>query len=233
MLRIMKLFGLFTLALGIFLGVLLRDGKAQIIKMAQAVPGELIIDQSISGSSTLGIVAAQKLTDTANSAYFLDPAATGDSLVTAGKVTAGSFAGDGSLLTGISGIPASLVSFFNLAACPSGWTELTAARGMYIVGLPASGTLAGTSGTALTNLESRAVGQHNHGISDPGHSHSMVMSNNSGGGLVVPEAWYNDNGSNNRTGYTSSTTIGISINNSGSVAGTNAPYIQLLACQKS
>ncbi|MEK9143028.1 MAG: hypothetical protein AAB481_00140 [Patescibacteria group bacterium] len=224
---------------------------------AQAVVGELIIDQSVSGSSTLGIITAQKLTDSASSTYFLDPAATGDSLVAAGKVTAGSFAGDGSLLTGISGIPAGLVSFFNLTSCPTGWTELTTARGMYIVGLPLSGTLAGSSGTALTNLESRAVGQHLHSvdpastsvsISDPGHTHDVsdvrVDATSTGGGWGPHNAVYNLTWSaflpNPLTASSRTTSITASVDiaafnsaNAGSVAGTNAPYIQLLACQKS
>src|SRR5688500_7198572 len=53
---------------------------------------------------------------------------------------------------GAPGAPAGAVSFFNLAACPSGWTELTGARGRYLVGVPSGGTLGGTAGTALTNL---------------------------------------------------------------------------------
>ena len=48
--------------------------------------------------------------------------------------------------------PAGAVMFFNLASCPSGWTELTSARGRYLVGRPSGGALAGTQGTALTNL---------------------------------------------------------------------------------
>ena len=204
---------------------------------AQAVVGELIIDQSVSGSSTLGIITAQKLTDSASSTYFLDPAATGDSLVAAGKVTAGSFAGDGSLLTGISGIPAGLVSFFNLTSCPTGWTELTTARGMYIVGLPLSGTLAGSSGTALTNLESRPVGQHNHSASQGTHAHSILVA----GSGALGTRWVVGNGGYTNSGWdlgqgelTSVVSSGpITIGNAGSVAGTNAPYIQLLACQKS
>jgi hypothetical protein len=126
-------------------------------------------------------------------------------------------------------VPAGAVSFFNLATCPNGWSELTTARGRYLVGLPSGGTLTATAGTALTDLENRAVGQHNHGITDPGHSHVIqgggstheVESGNGsfpGGPWVLRDALTN--------------TTGITINNAGSVAGTNAPYLQLLVCQK-
>lgn len=53
----------------------------------RATVGDVTIDQSVGGSSTLGIVTAQKLVDTANSAYFIDPAATGNALVVAGAAT--------------------------------------------------------------------------------------------------------------------------------------------------
>jgi hypothetical protein len=87
------------------------------------------------------------------------------------------------------------VAFFNSPGCPLGWSELTAALGRYIVGRPGGGTLGGTRGTALTNLENRAVGQHNHGVTAEGtargdhdhggggtsttagnHSHSVTVS---------------------------------------------------------
>lgn len=80
--------GLIALALGIFLGVLLRTAKEQVTPLVHAVVGDVTLDQSTGGTATLGNVAFQKLTDTANSAYFLDPAATGDSLVVAGTATA-------------------------------------------------------------------------------------------------------------------------------------------------
>lgn len=202
-------------------------------KHVEAAGEPLTIDAPVTFTSTNNLTVP-KVIDAANSSYFLDPAATGDSLVAAGKVTAGSFAGDGSLLTGIAGTPAGAVVFFNLAACPTGWTELVAARGMYMVGLPASGTLAGTSGAALTNLESRAVGQHNHGISDPGHGHSVSIGADDNCCSGRRELAGNGD---TQYGYvsfnTTSATTSISINNAGSVAGTNAPYIQLLTCQKS
>lgn len=150
-------------------------------------------------------------------------------------------------------IPTGTVAYFNLSSCPSNWTELTNARGRYIVGLPLGGTLAATNGTVLSNLEDRAVGQHshsgttnsagshNHSISDPGHTHQIPSYNSSGGSYVVDtivgtrtEAYYG----------TGSALTGISINNAGShthsfttdnagsVSGTNAPYIQFLVCQK-
>jgi hypothetical protein len=51
--------------------------------------------------------------------------------------------------------PSGAVMMFDLAACPAGWTELVAARGRAIVAVPAGGTLAGTVGAALSDLEDR------------------------------------------------------------------------------
>jgi hypothetical protein len=124
-------------------------------------------------------------------------------------------------------IPSGAVMFFNLPSCPSGWSELTAARGRYLVGKPSGGTLAGTQGTALTDLENRAVGQHNHSITDPGHSHELASHGNMNCGSGCSHLWVYAGGY-----YTQSSTTGITIDNEGSVSGTNAPYIQLCACQK-
>ena len=82
--------------------------------------------------------------------------------VTSSKVLDGSLLGaDFAAGEGSPGdlLPAGAVSFFDLASCPSGWSELTAARGRYLVGLPSGGTLSGTAGTAPTNLENRPVGR--------------------------------------------------------------------------
>ncbi|MBI5151721.1 MAG: LamG domain-containing protein, partial [Candidatus Pacebacteria bacterium] len=113
------------------------------------------------------------------------------------------------------------------STCPAGWTEYTAARGRYIVGTPASGTIGATVGTALSNTENRPVGQHNHGITDPGHTHSINTSGAAGGanGGLAQGGPYTYNAIN-------SSTTGVTINNEGSVAGTNAPYIQLTYCSK-
>lgn len=122
--------------------------------------------------------------------------------------------------------------FFNLAACPAGWAELLGARGRYLVGLPNGGTLAQEVGTALSSAENRAAGQHTHAISDPGHSHTVdydAMRGDNGGPI---EYVTKDSSGTNRTLSTTSSTTGISVQNAGTVAGTNAPYIQLLVCQK-
>lgn len=76
-------------------------------------------------------------------------------------------AGKADSLSGLSGA----VMHFALPECPSGWSELTAARGRTLVGLPASGSLAGTSGTPLGNLETR---QHTHTVSPPSFTTSSV-----------------------------------------------------------
>lgn len=125
-------------------------------------------------------------------------------------------------------IPAGAVMFFNLPACPDGWSELTPARGRYVVGLPGGGSLGATVGVALTAEEDRSAGRHGHAINDPGHSHSYV---NNG-------TWqYYCGGNYCQTQYgaaqtTGSTSTGVTVEDYGTVAGTNAPYIQLLVCQK-
>ena len=128
---------------------------------------------------------------------------------------------------GGAGVPAGFVGFFNLSVCPTGWSELTAAKGRYLVGLPSGGTLAGTKGTALSNLEDRPVGQHNHTVNDPGHGHSYHKSVVGGGSFISGAL---DTSAANVDTTTNPT--GISINNSGIVSGTNAHYLQLLVCQK-
>lgn len=134
---------------------------------------------------------------------------------------------DVALKSDSSGIPSGMVAFFAVSSCPSGWAEYTAMRGRYAVGLVSSGALEGTAGTALTNQESRAVGQHTHSVTDPGHLHTYSQ-------MVAGGSTYVGAGSTFDliSGNTSTATTGITIANSGSVAGTNAPYIQLLGCKK-
>jgi len=131
--------------------------------------------------------------------------------------------------------PAGQVSFFNLGSCPSGWTELTTARGRYLVGRVAGGTLGGTVGTALSNLQNRAVGLHTHGVTDPGHFHNSIIDQGATD-ATDQTGEFQDTAMPTIFSDFDQTTIGftgLTINNAGSVAGTNAPYLQLLVCQKS
>ena len=125
-----------------------------------------------------------------------------------------------------SDIPAGAVAFFNAEACPPGWAEFMLARGRYIVGLPLNGTLTGVQGIALSNLEDRPVGRHTHEVDDPGHDHwytpPVLTSTGSGGskaGVGSPIK-------------TSKDPTLIQIVEAGDTPGTNAPYVQLLACMK-
>jgi hypothetical protein len=127
-----------------------------------------------------------------------------------------------------------LVAFFD-KACPSGWSAYGAAAGRTIVGTPAGGAVGATVGTALANQENRAVGQHGHGVVDPGHTHSVNAGNTVNAGNV-PFVRFQSNGSDELLSAGSLTTLarttGITVANAGTVAGTNAPYVQLLACRK-
>ena len=126
--------------------------------------------------------------------------------------------------------PAGGVMFFNLASCPAGWSELAAAQGRYLVGVPAGGTLGGTSGIPLGNQESRPVGQHSHSATDSGHSHSIPTVTGSNGNVIRP--LYGSGGITSSAHRTNSSQSSITVANAGSVAGTNAPYLQLRVCQK-
>lgn len=76
-------------------------------------------------------------------------------------------------------VPTGAVMTFDLASCPAGWSELTAARGRALVGLPAAGVLKGTVGTALANQENRThahsvnVGAFDSAAAAVPHTHSV------------------------------------------------------------
>lgn len=155
------------------------------------------------------------------------------------------------------GVPSGAVMFFNLPGCPTGWSDLNAAQGRYIVGLPSGGTLGGTAGSALTNLENRATGAHTHTVDPPStntsssgnHNHNFhtaVNDVNSSSSQGYPAGnnhrafrttdrrqTVQDNGTIiNEGAHTHSVDIPQFNSGSTGVTGTNAPYIQLKVCQK-
>lgn len=66
-------------------------------------------------------------------------------------------------------IPAGAIMFFNLASCPSGWTEVAGAAGRFLV---AAGTL-GSDTYSVGNTGGEA--RHTISIAEmPSHSHTMV-----------------------------------------------------------
>jgi hypothetical protein len=74
--------------------------------------------------------------------------------------------------------PAGTAMLFAIAGCPSGWSELAAARGRAVVGLGAGGTVAGTVGAPLRDLENRAHAHSTRSVTVdtsavPGHIHSI------------------------------------------------------------
>ena len=129
--------------------------------------------------------------------------------------------------------PSGAVMFFDLASCPDGWSQWDQALGRYLVGTPSGGTVGATVGTALSNQENRPTGMHTHGVNDPGHLHGvgydteqLANLGNTIGGTRL------SGGTDSAIKNTATAFTGITIQNAGSVAGTNAPYVQLTVCRK-
>jgi hypothetical protein len=149
----------------------------------------------------------------------------------------------GGSAAGASGVPSGAVDFYALSQCPAGWSPYEPARGRYVVGVNGGGNVEGAVGTALGDGENRAVGQHDHGVNDPGHRHRVLQASPIlVGGNVVPTRLMGTTSSSQLTALPdnpaalqqalSNETTGITLDPAGSVPGTNAPYVQLLACRK-
>ena len=125
-------------------------------------------------------------------------------------------------------LPSGMVAHFT-GACPTGWTEIAAARGRVIVGLPASGTSAGTVGTALTDLQNKSVSLTHTGtaVDDHAshiHTYTTVIAHTHGlsfargattGGATTTQGFTSSTD-------TSSTAITNVTNSTGSASGTTA-----------
>jgi hypothetical protein len=135
------------------------------------------------------------------------------------------------------------VAYFALPGCHAGWSPYSTGNGRYIVGLTPGGANEAAVGTALGDQENRATGRHNHGVNDPGHRHRVLQASPIlVGGNVVPTRIMGTTSSSQLTALPdnppalqqaiSDETTGITLDPSGDVSGTNAPYVQLLTCKK-
>ena len=154
-------------------------------------------------------------------------------------------------------VPEGAVVFLKSDSCPKPWVEFEDARGRYIVALNAEGTLGFARGQALNDKENRNTGAHKHPVDTQGsHTHGTSKDGRHFHGThrytLSDIVEYGQVGTNTisqaRTGivsheYTTHRDAGHkhSIKSNGKHKhtanphsnhknGTNAPYIQLLAC---
>jgi hypothetical protein len=153
------------------------------------------------------------------------------------------------LSSAVPGVPSGLIGHFT-GSCPTGWSEYTTARGRYIVGTPSGGTGEAVVGTALSNSESRSVGQHTHTFSGAAlavHDHAAQAMDEAGDNVspVGQLPARSNNGDLNYKDVTPNVVMHTNVivaasagtpagtnANAGSVANTNAPYVQLTTCKK-
>ena len=207
-------------------------------------PGGAIVDESITANDIApNAITSSELASDAVTAGKIAPGSVGSTQINnsqvqprvAGTCTAGSsirqINADGTVaceIDDVGGVPSGAVMFFNLASCPSGWTALSAAQGRYLVGLNPGNGLGTVVGQALTNLENRPAGQHRHTtymFGTPGDITQGQVVYGTGAGL----------GSSFIFGNTGPVQIPYTLAPTPlpqEVPGTNAPYIQLLVCQK-
>jgi len=112
-------------------------------------------------------------------------------------------------------IPSNMVVFFRAGVCPPGWEPDDQVRGRYVVAVNAPGEVGAIVGEALADKENRATGQHSHPFVDRYNKHAASDGYLSGGGSSGSHPF-------------DKTTGGVP----GAKPGTNAPYVQLLACKK-
>lgn len=182
---------------------------------------------------------------------------TGSYYTTAANLTGPLPAIDGSALTGITAVPSGAIFYFN-AACPTGYTEFTDARGRVISGLVSGGTLDTAVGSAFTNQENRT---HTHTVAAHGHAFTGSASgvidlafsatsatkfgtfNSVASALNFGGTWWTDPGAdwssgpgapNNFIGAASHTPAGTNATTALTTDATSGviPYIQLRVCQK-
>lgn len=137
---------------------------------ASATGGTSVWSESTTANASLGLVAARLGSTVPLDLAVIDGGdlflqVTVESTVLSPRLAIGSvpYAVRAAYADDCGAVPAGAVMYFDLAACPTGWSPLDAARGRAIVGVPTGGTLGGTVGTALGDVENRT---HTHAV-DP------------------------------------------------------------------
>lgn len=139
-------------------------------------------------------------------------------------------------------LPSGSILYFDLAACPSGWTEYTAGRGAYLTGLVSGGTKATLVGTVLTNQEDRTHTHPQFHTHPQDHTHGYSLTSAAPAGLVAsfpsgPDYDFPTDAHTHTLAGTSgaasvANTDGASASSTGTQSAMIAPYLQFLMCLK-
>jgi hypothetical protein len=121
------------------------------------------------------------------------------------------------------------IAFFLNEKCPESWSPLpNDLSGRHVVIVNGQKTIGAVVGHSLKDKENRPVGRHSHSYKDITFAHINGWNSAPNGqpdGEGLNAAWKH-NGPARRGTFTKNTAT------SGNFDGTNAPYVQLLACQK-
>jgi hypothetical protein len=143
----------------------------------------------------------------------------------AGK-SAGASAGSAKAAS-LAPVPKGTVAFFNMSDCPKEWRARADAEGRYLVGLNSKfqGSLSQVVGSPLNNLENRATGAHT-------HTYKYFSAGGDGKSGNKFLSWGNAGGAGRVFSDLQTTPPTANAGESDNTHGTNAPYLQLLVCEK-
>ena len=148
--------------------ITLGDDTTDALTIKAALAGGLLFTGSTLGGNVVSLkgkaggsatstlpngVSGELVTDT-NLVAKIAALTTTPTLTVSGTITAAKYT-----LTGDGITPEGMVSYFNLAACPAGWSQLPNSAGRIIVGAAAGWSIPGVGGTALSDQE---VPKHSH-----------------------------------------------------------------------
>ena len=139
--------------------------------LVPSVPGSSFADdwgQLATISSTMGVQANHLCLGEASRGDIGCPSYA-PTIAPNGTLTATKFAGDGSALTNLTGgnLPTGAIMAFDLATCPTGWSEYTPAYGRFLRGIDKSGTGIDPAGTRTAgNVQADELRSHSHPFTD-------------------------------------------------------------------